>query len=182
MTVSFHCEYCGKKIEAPDGAGGKWGKCPACHKKLYVPDSSSGEELKLAPVDKSDEAKQKELMDETYKLSQDILLEKEIPAESVESVEPVEPVESDESAEAMVLPFKISDEQLKKNIINYLLQMSQGQLEQAETTIGLIVPYGQRAVEILDRIALAEIPEPELADVAPQALSGLIRELRGKIG
>ncbi len=170
MAVTFHCEYCGKKIEAPDGAGGKWGKCPACHNKLYVPDSSSGEELKLAPVDESDEAKQKQLMDETYKLSQDILLEKEIPAESVES------------AEAMVLPFKISDGQLKKNIVNYLRQMAQGQLEEAEEAEGMITPYGQRAVEILDRIALAEIPEPEIADIPPQILSGLIRELRGKIG
>ncbi len=80
-----------------------------------------------------------------------------------------------------MLPLEISDEQLKKNIINYLVRMSQGQLEQAETAIGLIVPCGQRAVEILDRIALAEIPEPELADVPPQVLSGLIRELRGKI-
>jgi hypothetical protein len=80
------------------------------------------------------------------------------------------------------LPLEISGEQLKKNIVNYLRQMAQGQPEEAETTIGLIVPCGQRAVEILDRIALAEIPEPELADVAPQVLSGLIRELRGKIG
>jgi hypothetical protein len=172
MAVTFHCEYCGKKIEAPDGAGGKWGKCPACHNKLYVPDFNSGEELKLAPVDESDEAKQKQLMDETYKLSQDILLEKEIPAESVES---------DESAEAMVLPFKISDGQLKKNIVNYLRQMAQGQLEEAEKAEGLITPCGQKAVEILDRIALAEIPEPEIADIPPQILSGLIRELRGKI-
>lgn len=176
MAVIFHCEYCGKKIEAPDGAGGKWGRCPACHNKLYVPDFSSGEELKLSPIDESDEAKQKELMDETYKLQEDILLEKEVPAESDESAE------SAESAEVMVLPLEISDEQLKKNVINYLLQMSQGQVEQAETTIGLIVPFGQRAVEILDRIALAEIPEPELADVAPQVLSSLIRELRSKIG
>jgi hypothetical protein len=173
MALIFHCEYCGKKMEAPDGTGGKWGRCPACHNKLYVPDFSTGEELKLAPVDESDEAKQKELMDETYKLQKDILLEKEVPAESDESAE---------SAEVMVLPLEISDEQLKKAIISYLLQMSRGQLEQAETAIGLIVPCGQRAVEILDRIALAEIPEPELADVAPQVLSGLIRELRGKIG
>jgi hypothetical protein len=172
MAVIFHCEYCGKKIEAPDGTGGKWGRCPACHNRLYVPDFSSDEELKLAPVDESDEAKQKKLMDETHKLQEDILLEKEIPAESDESAE---------SAEVMVLPLGISDEQLKKNIINYLLQMSQGQEEQAETTISLIVPCGQRAEEILDRIALAEIPEPQLADVAPQVLSALIRELRGKI-
>jgi len=173
MAVPFHCEYSGKKIEAPDGAGGKWGRCPACHNKLYVPDFSSGEELKLSPIDESDEAKQKELMDETYKLSEDILLEKEVPAESDESAE---------SAEAMVLPLEISDEQLKKNIVNYLRQMAQGQPEEAEKAEGLIAPCGQRAVEILDRIALAEILEPGLADIPPQVLSGLIRELRGKIG
>lgn len=173
MAVPFHCEYCGKKIEAPDGAGGKWGRCPACHNKLYVPDFSSGEELKLSPIDESDEAKQKELMDETYKLSEDILLEKEVPAESDESAE---------STEAMVLPLEISDEQLKKNIVNYLRQMAQGQPEEAEKAEGLIAPCGQRAVGILDRIALAEILEPGLADIPPQVLSGLIRELRGKIG
>jgi len=59
--------------------------------------------------------------------------------------------------------------------------VSQGQLEEAEKAEGLIVPCGQRAVEILDRIALAEIPEPGIADIPPQILSGLIRELRGKI-
>ncbi|MBA7645956.1 hypothetical protein ES703_53716 [subsurface metagenome] len=173
MTVTFHCEYCGKKNRAPDGAGGKWGKCPACHNKLYVPNFSAGEELKLSPIDESDEAKQKELMDETYKLSEDILLEKEVPAESDESAE---------STEVMVLPLEISDEQLKKNIVNYLRQMAQGQPEEAEKAKGLIAPCGQRAVGILDRIALAEIPEPGLADIPPQVLSGLIRELRGKIG
>ena len=31
-------------------------------------------------------------------------------------------------------------------------------------------------------IALSDIPEPELADIAPQVLAGLIRTLRSKIG
>ena len=51
MAITFHCEHCGKKIEAPNSAGGKWGKCPACHNKLYVPDLYPDEELKLAPID-----------------------------------------------------------------------------------------------------------------------------------
>jgi hypothetical protein len=173
MTVTFHCEYCGKKIEAPDSAGGKWGKCPTCHNKLYVPDISEGEELKLAPIDESEEARRKQLMDETSKLSEDILLEKEIPDESAELPE---------SAGVMVLPIKISDEQLRKHIVNYLRQMAQDQIEEAEKAIGMIVPCGQRAIEILDRIALAEILEPELAGIPQQKLSGLIRELRSKIG
>ena len=62
MSITFHCEYCGKKIQASDDSGGKWGKCPSCHKKLYVPSPDSGEELKLAPIDESDIEKQKQLI------------------------------------------------------------------------------------------------------------------------
>jgi len=171
MTVTFHCEYCGKKIEAPDSAGGKWGKCPACHNKLYVPDLSDDEELKLAPIDESDEARRKRLIEETSKLSEDILLEKEVPDESAE-------VEAD----ATVWPAEISDEQLKKNVVSYLRQMAEGQEEAAKRSKGLITPYGKRTIKILDKIALAEILERELAGIPQQELAGLIRELRSKIG
>ena len=61
MGITFHCEHCGKKIEAPDSAGGKWGRCPACHNKVYVPGLSSDEKLKLAPVDEEYQTKQKQL-------------------------------------------------------------------------------------------------------------------------
>ena len=38
-----------------------------------------------------------------------------------------------------------------------------------------------KAREILDRIATSEMPEPELADVPQQVLSGLVRGLRARI-
>ena len=167
MTIAFHCEYCGKKIEAPNSAGGKWGKCPACHNKLYVPNLNPDEELKLAPVDENEQAKQKHLMAETSKLTQDILREKETP---------------DDSAGSAPMPaFDMSDKELTKNIIVYLRQVVNGDLGQAETTANSIAPYGNKALNILDSIALSEIPEPELADIPPQILSGLIRTLRSKI-
>ena len=166
MTISFHCDYCGKKIEAPDDAGGKWGKCPRCHNKLYVPSADTGEELKLAPIDETDETKQQRLMAETYKLAQDILLEKETPAES---------------ANAAPTGSKMSNKELTKNIILYLRQMAGGELEQAEATAELIMPSAKKAAKIIDEIALSEMPEPELADVPQQVLSGLIRTLRSKI-
>jgi len=166
MAITFHCEYCGKKIEAPDGAGGKWGKCPACHKNVYVPGLDSGEELKLAPIDETDLAKQKQLRAETHKLTQDILLEREVP---------------DGPAEVAAPASGISDKELTKNIIAYLRQMADGKLSQAQKTAELIVPCSDRALKILDRIALSEMPEPQLADVPQQVLSGLIRNLRTKI-
>ena len=166
MTIVFHCEHCGKKVKAPDGAGGKWRKCPRCHNDLYVPGPDSDEDIKLAPVDQEAEAKRKELMAETYQLTQDILLERETP---------------DGSGGATLPALEISEKELTKNIILYLRQMVDGELDGAQLTAAKIVLCGQLAIDVVDKIALSEIPEPELADVPPQVLSGLIRDLRARI-
>jgi hypothetical protein len=167
MSISFHCEYCNKKIEAPDNAGGKWGKCPSCHNKLYVPSPPppKEEELKLAPLSEQEEEEKKRLMAETYRLSQDILQEKE---------------EATGKAAARA-DSHISDKQLMVDIISYLRQMADGDLDQAKALGEQIVSCGNRAKKMLDKIALSEIPEPELADVPQHVLAGLIRTLRGKI-
>lgn len=167
MAIVFHCEHCGKKIEAPDTAGGKWGKCPACHNKLYVPALDTGEELKLAPLDESDREREKQLMAETYRLTQDILKEREIPEG------PAEP------AGAI---YEMSDSELKRNVIIYLRQMAHSELDEADRTAALIAPFGPKALEIVDRIALSEIPEQELADIPQQILAGSIRALRNTLG
>jgi phage FluMu protein Com len=166
MAITFHCEHCGKKIEAPDSAGGKWRKCPRCHNEIYVPGLDSDEELKLAPIDEEDEAKRRELIAETYQLTQDILLEREVP---------------NAPGGAALPAFGISDKELTKNIIMYLRQMADGELDEAQEIANKIVPCGPRAIRVLDRIALSEIPEPELADIPLQVLSGLIRNLRTRI-
>jgi DNA-directed RNA polymerase subunit RPC12/RpoP len=169
MAISFNCQNCGKKIDAPDHADGRWGKCPACHKRVYVPSLEAAEDLKLAPVDQSDLVEQKQLMAETRMIEQEILSETEHPDT------PAEARPSGAPAAAL------GDKDLTKNIIVYLRHMVNGDLEQAETISKSIVPYGQKALEILDRIALSEIPEPDLADIPQQVLSGLIRTLRSKI-
>lgn len=175
MSIVFHCEFCNKKIEAPDNAGGKWGKCPACHNKVYVPGAQSGEELKLAPIDEEEQARQEELLAETAKVRQDILLERDAPYESGESE-----LQTNEN-EVPIAAFGTSDEELRKNIVIYLCEMANGELVPAEQTAELIVPFAQKAVDILDKVALGEILEPELGDIPSQVLSGLIRDLRAKM-
>jgi hypothetical protein len=167
MAITFHCEHCGKKIEAPDSAGSKWGKCPACHNKVYVPSSNAGEEIKLAPIDTAELAEQRRLMAETRRIEQEILSEKDEVL--------------DDSAERAVPVYDVSDNELTKNIIFYLRLMADGDLEQAERTANSIIPHGNRALKILDGIAVSEIPEPELADIPQQVLSGMVRTLRTKI-
>lgn len=166
MAIIFHCVHCGRKIEAQDSAGGKWGKCPACHNKIYVPNLAAEEELKLAPIDESEEEKRKRLLDETHKLTQDILQERDMPEGPAEIAEPLS---------------TMSKKELTKNIIMYLRLMADGELDEAQRVADKIAPYSRQAVEILDRIALSEIPEPELADIPQQVLSGFIRKLRTRI-
>ena len=166
MAITFHCEHCGKKIEAADTAGGKWGKCPSCHNKLYVPSMDTGEELKLTPIDETDVEREHRLMAETHRLTQDILKEREIP---------------DGPAPPAGAVYQMGDKELTQQIILYLRQMVNGELDEAERTAALIAPSGHRGVAIIDRIALSEIPEAELTDIPSQVVAGLIRDLRAKI-
>jgi len=167
MPITFHCEHCGKKIEAQNNAGGKWGKCPVCHNRIYVPDLTAKEDLKLAPIDESEQEREKRLMAETREVTQDILREREVPSAPADSVTPA---------------YQASDEELTKTIITYLRQMADGELDQAQESAHLIVSFGTRSLDILDRIALSEMPEPQLADVPQQVLASLIRDLRTRIG
>jgi len=172
MAIKFHCEFCGKKIEAADSAGGKWGKCPACHNRLYVPSSDSGEELKLAPIDLTAKEREKQLMAETHKITQDILKERDVPEATPETIGPIETA-------GPVL--EMSERELTKYVIMYLRLMADSELYEAHRIAGLITPHSVQAVEILDKIALSEILEPELADIPQHVLSGSIRALRDEI-
>jgi hypothetical protein len=171
MPISFHCEQCGKKIEAPDNAGGKWGKCPGCHNKVYVPGGQADDEIQLAPLDKDDERRQRELLAEEARLRRDILKETDVPEEGA----------APKNQSAATRPGELSDAELTTVIIGYLRQMADGELEEAERTAKTIIPNGGRAMRILERIALSEIPEPELADIPRHVLSGLIKSLRSRL-
>jgi len=166
MPIKLHCNYCGKKIEAPDNAGGKWGKCPGCHNKVYVPlPTAADDELKLTPVDEGELKRQRELLEETQRITRDILLEKN----AAEAPAPGGSVPD------------VSEEALSEHIIKYLRQMANGQLDEAQRTADHIVPHRRKVMPILEHLAAGNPPEPELEDIPRQVLSGLIRNLRTRL-
>jgi len=164
MSIKFHCDHCNKKIEAQDSAGGKWAKCPSCHNKIYVPAPDTGEAIKLSPVNEAEEVRERQLMNETYQLTQDILQERETPRGSAGGAE-----------------MEVDEKELTKNIILYLRQMSDGELEKAEQALTFISPFSYQAEKVIEQLAISEIPEPELAKIPQQVLAGLIRDLLSKI-
>jgi hypothetical protein len=167
MSIKLTCDHCGKRIEAPDSAGGKWGKCPKCHAKLYVPEPVADEdELRLAPLDESEIQKQQRLMAETFQLTREILEERATP-------EPFTPPGGPGS--------DISEEQLTEYIIRYLRQMADSKLDEAQRTADQIVPHRRKANAILERLAKSDTPEPELEDIPQKLLLRLIGNLRTRI-
>jgi hypothetical protein len=109
---------------------------------------------------------EKQLMAETHRLTRDILQEKEV---------------KEGPPELTGAMYEMSGRELKDNIILYLRQMASDDLDEAEATAALISPFAAQALQIIDRIALSEMPEPELADIPPQMLSGSIRTLRNRL-
>jgi hypothetical protein len=159
MPISFHCESCKKKIKAPDGAGGKYGKCPFCDHRNYIPLPKSPDEddITLAPIDESAETKYAELMKETSLLTQEILHEKDAGLDDEDTA----PNEKD----------------LLKNLIVYLVQMASGNLDAAAGTYKNIQPFSENAVTLTQQLAKASTPEPELAHIPAKVLQGLAKNL-----
>jgi DNA-directed RNA polymerase subunit RPC12/RpoP len=165
MPIRFYCENCKRKIKAPDDSGGKYGNCPHCNHRCYIPRPrlDDEDELKLTPVDESEETRYEQLMTETRNLTLDILHQ----AEGLQS-----PPASQRAAD---------ERELTRDIIVYLRQMADGQLDDAQTTVEKIVPYRPEAIQILDRLSTSERQEPELADIPPEILSRLIKNLRTRM-
>ena len=167
MPISFTCESCKKKVKAPDNAGGKWGKCPQCQHRCYIPLPvvEGEEELKLAPIDESEESKYNEMMRETHNLTRKILSETAVPTEGAD-------VRSSN---------EYDEKQLLKNIIIYLRQMADGELGLAAKNVEKIMQFKEQGRIILKKMGNAERPEPELEDVPPKVLNKFIKELNKKL-
>ena len=74
----------------------------------------------------------------------------------------------------------LSDAEIELGVIAYLRQMADGDLEDAERTAKTLIPSGKKTLKILERIALSEIPGPEIADIPRNVLAGLIKGLRDR--
>ena len=169
MAISFHCESCKKKIKAPDAAGGKWGNCPQCNHRCYIPlpPSADEEELTLAPLDENEDVQYGQLMRETYNLTQNILRQTKQP--------------DNNNAKAPV-PDEPGERELIKAVILYLRQMADGQLDEAQVIANQLAQFNEAVKEILVKMARAERPEPELADIPERVVNKLIKNLSANLG
>ena len=165
MSIKFTCESCKKKIKAPNKAGGKWGKCPYCEHKCYIPlpPATPDEELSLAPIDEMHETSYAEKMQEMRDVTHEILQVKD------------ESQEDGGADESQV-------EAMRGVVVTYLRQMADGLLAEAEGTAKRIKKNGAAGLKVLDEMEIANETAPELADISPGVLFGIIKKLRSELG
>ena len=169
MSISFHCESCKKKIKAPDSAGGKWGHCPHCKHRNYIPlpRAEDEPELRLIPLDESDETQMEHLMRETKNLTKQILTQSSLPEE--------------DPAAAAAHAHTVNEKEIIKECILYLRQMADGELGAAEYTFSQLKKNKKPVLRTLASMARSDQPEPELADLPASILQGLIRDVSTKL-
>ena len=167
MPISFHCESCKQKIKAPDETGGKWGRCPHCSHKCYIPlppRTDDEPELRLIPLDENDETQMDQLMRETKNLTKEILSQSALPDDDSNSGS-----------------HTVQEKDIIKQCILYLRQMADGELAAAEYTFLELRKNKKLTLRVLASMARSDQPEPELADLPPRILQGLIRDVADKM-
>ncbi len=165
MTINFRCGSCGKKVEAPDSAGGKRGKCPYCKQSNYIPMPVSEEELiPLAPEEDEQPPRQS---DESLRQQEKALI-----AEMAGEQAPPAPLEQREN---------LKPEDLHHYVVNYCLDMANSRLERAQKHLEELKKVRRMAREAVDTFLKGEVLEPALDPIPIKLLQGFLNNLRSEL-
>ena len=174
MPIKFNCPECGKNINAPDAAAGKRGKCPHCSKvvNIPVPPPPPAEEeddglIPLAPIDEEEERKLDEERKSLFEQEKTLLGDA-----SGDDPAGKAPLEHREDIEAR---------DLHHFVVNYLLDMFDGNLPRANMHSEKLRGFGFKGIEAVDDFAEGRVEEPALERIPEPIRQGFLRELKDRV-
>ncbi|MFW6153645.1 MAG: hypothetical protein ACOC95_00325 [Planctomycetota bacterium] len=168
MTIRFHCEHCGKTVEAPDTAGGRRGECPYCEGSNYIPTPGDEEELDLAPLDEDAERLRRREEEDLREAERDLL------NETSHGTQPPPRLSERDPGDA-------KPEDLHHVVVNYALDMAAGDLERAATHVRTLRRFGSVARQAVDDFLSGRTLEPTLDKIPVKVLQGFLRNLLGDL-
>jgi DNA-directed RNA polymerase subunit RPC12/RpoP len=181
MPIVFHCEHCGKKISAPDNLGGQAGKCPNCHQRIFIPSPPEQlEEIPLAPEDPQDEIRRRQMLQEQFKLQEELDKHKEAPENQAAQERPSEDMDIPMPAGSSAAGHAPSGPRINQLIEQYVLQMAKGNLEGAEQLAAQIVAQGKKAAREVEQMAMQEFLHPAVAKIPATVIAGYFKKLLAK--
>lgn len=177
MSIKFHCEHCGKKINAPDDAGGKRGKCPSCGQKIFVPAPEGElEEIPIAAENPTEEKQRQELRKQRL-TEQEALTDHKEAVNAPDSREQTIPDTSLPIDDNGVIDSISTEDKIKQ----YIVVMSRGELDEAERLETEIVKEGEKAKQLVETLAVQDFIHPELQDFPQSVISGFFKKLLAKL-
>ena len=186
MPIKFECTECHKIVTAPDAAGGKRGKCPFCGNLVDIPAASTAaavpppppppppppaaeeDDDDLIPFAEIDEDEERKLAQERKALyaQEQGLLDAMAPSE--DSV----PVEQRED---------LSSEDLHHFVVNYLMDMFEGNLTRAGMHADKLRSLGFAGIGAVDDFLEGKADEPALGHIPAPIREGFLRELKARV-
>jgi len=163
MSIKFRCESCHKTVEAPDSAAGKRGRCPYCGHSCYIASPMSEDIIPLA-VGGDEESPGK---DETQELT---ALDRELLSEM--GRDPSIPLEERDD---------LSSEDLHHLVVNYCLDMFNGNLARAEGTAEQLGKFKFTARQAVEDFRLGKADEDALKVLPPKVRKGFLEALAAKM-
>jgi len=164
MSITFRCEHCHKDVQAPDGSGGKRGRCPHCGKSSYIPSPIAEEDvLSLAPLDEQEERQRQEHTRALIEQERELL--------------------SDTAAPQVPLEHKdnLASEDLHHFVVNYCLDVVAGKLDRAEQHVAQLHRFPRVAPKAVDDFLSGDVLEPALDSIPSGVLKGFLEQLREKL-
>jgi len=171
MPIKFECTECHKTVTAPDSAGGKKGKCPFCGQRVDIPLPEPPQEqedpdlIPLAPIDEEEERHFAEERKALYDQEQGLL---DATGPSGDSV----PLDQRED---------VSSADVHHFVVNYLLDMFDGNLKRAGTHADKLKSFGDAGIGAVDEFLEGKAEEPAIGHIPEPIRQGFLRELRARV-
>ncbi len=162
MTITFRCEKCHNKVEAPGSAAGKRGKCPHCGASSYIPAPVKAEDIiPLSPVDEAEERSHQEEIKTLMEKERDLIHET--------GGEPETPLEHRED---------LSSEDLRHLVVNFCMDRFNGNVERAEEAIHKLKQFKFTAIEAVEDFEKGKAVEPVLDIVPKKLIHAFLKDLK----
>lgn len=175
MGIEIHCDHCGKLIRAPEGAGGKRGKCPYCEQSVYIPTPPSDtEEIPLAPLDDEAERRAEALRDESIAYAASLEKAK---GPSYDVGEAKAPKRGDEGGGRSGGG---GDIDVAAEVKRFVLAMSESKLDETEAILGRLKKAKVRANDYVQGLLLDQMP-PKIGTVPPPLAKGFLKTLGDRL-
>jgi len=181
VTIDYHCEHCGKAIQAPQSATGRNGKCPHCQAVSYIPlPEADGGELSLVPLDDGDERRRRQASAEDIAVRKRLLADKSSPRDSGGRPKFRRPDvpggSSSPSAKA-----GLSRKRLTSVVVSFVEAMSGGKLDVANKLAAQLTGQKAEVSRLLDELMGEDLSGYGLPALPKPVLMGFLKQLRGRL-